>query len=662
MKKKILLFLVILSALMCVLAISVSASSQSYTTFDVTLTDGTQKTAYSPGSDQWEGRIYLAAKLYAEAPKDTEGTYEEIDWTTVKELDFTNAMLYIYDSGKDVWNEKAYGSNQNNTALCLYPNGVNKTTQLTSLEKVTTGKLVTLREGSFNGAPALKELIISNNLLYMHNNVFNKCTSLEKVICLPGSKLISINDSFTNCTSLTTVVLGAQMTTVGGNAFNGCTKLTSVTFLDEENSGINLTIKGGAFANCSSLSSIEFLPKNVVKLESGVFQNCTGLTSIYIPAHITYIGSDCFRGCKNITSIEFAPDCEIAKLYAHTFDSTQVTSVTLPNTVTATGQSIFSGSPLVTINFGASFQNFNASNASQPIGCNTDTLKYLFMPESFTADAIRNNIFTWGDTNSNETGKKLLNLTIFYTGTKEQAEAIVNKAQTGGTDGAVLNTYFATMQVISIEDYAKLSDSEKNAGVSGAPVRFIVYGYNKCDAFYKGEHNWTGNVSGGFTGAKYFSSYEIKDTCTTCLLNDIKETVGAIFVSRGFSRSEAPDKYEILADFAVNHDALNDYNSKVSEGERIVEYGLYAALCENVTDGNGFAEDTKKASVNYMEKTTKYDLFTMKVTGLDNYQATPFYITAYFKVGNGDYLYYNHASDTSSASVDNKLISQVSFS
>jgi hypothetical protein len=56
MKKKIFLFLAVLSVLACLLAISVSASSQSYTTFDVTLTDGTQKTAYSAAlRSRWTG-------------------------------------------------------------------------------------------------------------------------------------------------------------------------------------------------------------------------------------------------------------------------------------------------------------------------------------------------------------------------------------------------------------------------------------------------------------------------------------------------------------------------------------------------------------------------------------------------------------------------------
>ena len=44
MKKKIILITVMLALFACLLAISISAATQNYSTFDVVLTDGTQKT------------------------------------------------------------------------------------------------------------------------------------------------------------------------------------------------------------------------------------------------------------------------------------------------------------------------------------------------------------------------------------------------------------------------------------------------------------------------------------------------------------------------------------------------------------------------------------------------------------------------------------------
>ena len=36
--------------------------------------------------------------------------------------------------------------------------------------------------------------------------------------------------AFENCTSITSVQIGANVTKIGDNAFKGCTKLTSITF------------------------------------------------------------------------------------------------------------------------------------------------------------------------------------------------------------------------------------------------------------------------------------------------------------------------------------------------------------------------------------------------------------------------------------------------
>ena len=661
MKKKIFLFLIVLSVLACLLAISISAESQSYTKFDVTLTDGTEKTVYSAGSDQWEGRIYLNDKLFTEAPFDTEGTYEEIDWTTVKVIDFSNAMLYIYNKNNNVWNEQAYGTKQDNTALCVMKNSsgaLNNSTQLTSLEKIITGKLATVRGATFGTIPNLKEVVVSNSLIEIQYNAFQSNNSLTTITFLEGTKIKTIgNQAFIGCKALKTFAIPTTVTSIGTAVFQNCSGLESVVWPSQ------LTkIPGTIFNGCSSLSFE--IPSFITEIGGNAFQNCTSIKSVFFPASITKIGSDCFRGCSGITSIIFDPNCNITHLYAHTFDGTKATTVTVPNTVQQIGQNCFSISTLESLNLGASFVGFNASNVTQPPIGASNALKYLYLSNTFTSEYLRDGILNWDDTpgNQNELKERYLNLTVFYSGSKDAAEAIINKATSGGTDGAPINQYFASMELMSAEEYANaVKNGTLVEGVKNSPKRYFVYDYNKCEAFYAGAHKWTGNTVGDFTGTKFFSTYEIKDSCTVCKLNDVKETIEAIFVSRGYSIPEIEGKYEILVDFAINHDALEAYNNNVEDDKQIVEYGLYAALCEKVTDGDGFKDGTKKASVNYMEKPTKYDLFTMKITGLEDYQETPFFITAYFKVGD-EYLFYNASSNpNTNATVDNKLISQVTY-
>ena len=590
MKKKILFTLLTLALFICLFTVAVGAAAQSYSSYEVTLTDGTTKTVYAAGVDQWEGRVYLNAKLYAEAPLDTDGTYEEVDWTTVEELDFSNVMLYVYDSNKNVWNEREYGSNQGNTALCLYPNGLNKKTQLTSLKKVTTGKIVTLREGVFNRAPALETLVISSNLKYIQNNAFYYCNTLKEIKFDGVSSLETITDSFVGCTSLTEVYLPASLKSLN-NTFNGCTSLKNVDL-------------GG-----------------VTSIGSSTFNGCTSLESIYIPASVTYIGSDCWRGCTGVTKITFDPNCPVTHIYAHTFDGTRATEITLPNSVTSIGQNAFASSTLTTINLGASFNNFNASNASQaPLSGRN--IEYLYLSDTFTSEQLRNNIFNWTDTNNaNDLKVICYKLVVFYSGDKAAAEAIINKAKTGGENGAMLNGFFASMTLLTVEEYEKaVADGTLVIGTNGAPARYMVYGYNKCDAFYDGKHAISEDATLKFDGEDYISRYISVCACTRgCGSDAVTEICGPLFKNKGYSVYEENSKGNITYGIYVDEANVEAYEKFTGND---VSFGFVVGNVNDELDGKIIGNDgtcllngaiaTDFATIDFKS----FSVYNLKLTGI----------------------------------------------
>ncbi len=91
-----------------------------------------------------------------------------------------------------------------------------------------------------------------------------------------GQKYKLNNSAFYNCSGLTSVTIGNNVTSIGWGAFYGCSGLTSVTI-------------GG------SVTSIGYR----------AFEGCSGLTSITIPDGVTSIGEYAFSGCSGLKNITY---------------------------------------------------------------------------------------------------------------------------------------------------------------------------------------------------------------------------------------------------------------------------------------------------------------------------------------------------------------------
>ena len=157
-------------------------------------------------------------------------------------------------------------------------------------------------EEAFYNNKNLISIIIPNSVTTIGNNAFEDCSNLTTVTIGENSQLTTIGEyAFYNCSSLTSIYIPSGVTSISEYAFQSCSNLTTVTI--GEDSQLT-TIEQYAFSNCSSLVSI-IIPDSVTTIGNYAFYYCSDLESITIgeDSRLTIIGNYAFRYCSSLATI-----------------------------------------------------------------------------------------------------------------------------------------------------------------------------------------------------------------------------------------------------------------------------------------------------------------------------------------------------------------------
>ena len=169
---------------------------------------------------------------------------------------------------------------------------------VTYIDRVVLSNNITKIESSAFKNSSIIEMIVPGSVTSVGAQAFAGCTQLVTYVHEVGAPKTYASNIFISCTRLKTLIIKDTIKTFGTAQFSSCSALEYVYF------GYGLeTVSRMLFQISNSSIKTVILPESVRTIDENAFTNCTELESITLPQGLVTIGTKAFYNCSSLATI-----------------------------------------------------------------------------------------------------------------------------------------------------------------------------------------------------------------------------------------------------------------------------------------------------------------------------------------------------------------------